>query len=155
MSPTGSSGVVLVTPDRVLSVTNDLEQTHELARADVTSVAVVGRNVLLGNAAGIEALDEGLEPMARSRVTHARVARSGAITSMVRASGLRRGTVLATLEDGRAALLARQGDQVVEVAEFADAPMLAGAVRIGSALVMVADTPDRLRVLRVGPTVTL
>ncbi len=69
--------------------------------------------------------------MARGRVTHARVARSGAITSMVRASGLRRGTVLATLEDGRAALLARQGDQVVEVAELAGARCWPG--RSGSA----------------------
>ncbi|MFG2472317.1 hypothetical protein ACGFXB_43755 [Streptomyces canus] len=151
----GSSGLVLVTPDRVLSMTNDLQPVRETARSGVTGVAVVGREVLLGNAAGIEALDERLEPVARSWVSHARVTRSGAIVSLVRASGLRRGTVLATLEDGRAALMARHGDQVAEVAEFADAPLLAGAVRIGSALVIVSDTPDRLRVLRVGPTVSL
>lgn len=151
-----SAGLFLVTPDRVLHTTADLQPVAELARSDVTSVAVVGHDVLLGNAGGVETVDERLAAVPPGRLRAGRVSRSGAIRSLARESGLRRGAVLATLEDGRAALLATSGDHVAEVGTFTTTPLLAGAVRLGDTLVQVSpQSSERLRVLRVGPTVTL
>jgi hypothetical protein len=152
-----SAGLFLVTPDRVLHTTTDLQPVAELARSDVTSVAVVGHDVLLGHAGGVDLVNEQLGAVGRGRVRAARVTRSGAIRSLARASGVRRGAaVLATLDDGRAALIAREGDQFAEVGEFSSAPALSGAVRVGDTFVQVSDeAPERLRVLRVGTTVTL
>ena len=67
-----------------------------------------------------------------------------------RAPGLGRQCLLASWADGTTGLLQELDGAVIEVARYADRPLLAGAVRLGTRLVVASPDGDRLRVLGIG-----
>ncbi|MCR2816863.1 hypothetical protein [Microbacterium jiangjiandongii] len=151
-----ADGAYLVTSDRVLEVGADLSILRESDRPDVTSVGRLGANVLLGHAEGIDTADAGL------RLRGGGERRRGgerpalpAVRTLSRAGRMRRSGLLARWDDGSAGLLEDHDGEPVEVAHFAEPPLLANALRIGARLIIADDSAERLRVLRMGRSVTL
>lgn len=144
-----ADGAYLVTSDRVLEVGADLSVVRESDGPDVTSVGRLGANVLLGHAEGIDMADAGLRLRGGERRALA------AVRALSRAGRMRRGGLLALWDDGSAGLLEDHDGEPVEVAHFAEPPLLANALRIGYSLIVGDEGAERLRVLRVGRSVTL
>ncbi|MEZ0333491.1 MAG: hypothetical protein ACAI18_05755 [Gemmatimonadales bacterium] len=141
----GPDGIQLVTADRVLRLAPDLSVVKRADRANVALTGSLGTRLRLARAAGV---DGGLESMAVEKDGARRMPSEA--RRLERAPGLGRQCLLASWADGTTGLLQERDGAVIEVARYADRPLLAGAVRLGTRLVVASPDGDRLRVLGIG-----
>ncbi len=142
----GPDGVRLVMADRVLRLASDLSVTETMKWEDaISGVGPLYTRLLLARATGI---GSGIEW--RSADTDDGSRRVEAARDLQPARALGRQAVIATWEDGSIGLLQERGGLVVEVARYAERPMLAGAVRLGNRLVIESPERDSLRVIGIG-----
>jgi hypothetical protein len=140
-----SDGVRIVLADRVLRLAPDLSVTAATGRTDATGSGSLGTRLRLARAVGVDTARPLLALDTDRGGLTAQPARQ-----LERAGGLARQAVLATWADGSTGLLQERDGQAVEVARYAERPLLAGAVRVGKRLVFAAPKGDRLRVVALG-----